>query len=64
MRTFLTALAGAASLCVLASCKQASQPADEGTKESAHEFVARVNKEMMALSHYMEIGRASCRERV
>src|SRR5688572_13981987 len=55
MRTFLTVLAGAASLCVLASCKQASGPADEGAQESAHEFVARVNKEMKELSHRQSV---------
>jgi peptidyl-dipeptidase A len=55
MRIFLTALVGAASLCVLASCKQASEPADEGTKESAHEFVARINKEMQDLSHKQSV---------
>jgi peptidyl-dipeptidase A len=55
MRILFTALAGAACLCVLASCKQASEPADEGAKESAHEFVARVNKEMRELSHRQSV---------
>lgn len=55
MRTLLTALAGAASLCALASCRQASQPADAGPEEPAHEFVARINKEMQALSHRQSV---------